>query len=64
MLFRSGDIINIDIPAHKLELKISNAELRQRLKKLPPFESPIKSGYLKRYVEKVGPANEGAVFAD
>lgn len=61
---QNGDIISIDIPAHKLKIEVSDAELKQRLKKLPPFKSPIKSGYLKRYIEKVGPANEGAVFVD
>ena len=61
---RNGDIINIDIPAHKLEVKLSETEIKARLKKLPPFQSPIQKGYLKRYVEKVGPASEGAVFED
>jgi dihydroxy-acid dehydratase len=60
----NGDIISIDIPARKLEVKLSNTEIGRRLKKLAPFTSPIKSGYLKRYIEKVGPASEGAVFKD
>jgi len=61
---RNGDIISIDIPARKLEVEISAAEIRRRLKDLPPFKTGIKSGYLKRYVEQVGPASEGAVFKD
>jgi dihydroxy-acid dehydratase len=61
---RNGDIISIDIPAHKIEVKLSAAEIKSRLNKLAPFKSTIKSGYLRRYIEKVGPASEGAVFED
>jgi len=61
---RNGDIISIDIPARKLEITLSEAELKKRLKSIAPFKSSITSGYLKRYIEKVGPANEGAVFKD
>jgi len=59
-----GDIISIDIPKHKLELKLSQKEIEQRLDSLPPFEPKIKTGYLKRYSDKVGSASTGAVFAD
>jgi dihydroxy-acid dehydratase len=61
---QNGDIISIDIPARKLEIKVSDAEIKRRLKSLPPFKSSIKGGYLKRYIEKVGPASKGAVFED
>lgn len=61
-LVRNGDIINIDIPARKLDIAVSEAELKRRLKTLPAFKSAIKGGYLKRYIEQVGPASEGAVF--
>jgi dihydroxy-acid dehydratase len=59
---RNGDIISIDIPSRKLEMGVSAAEIKRRLKDLPPFKTGIKSGYLRRYVENVGPASEGAVF--
>ena len=59
---RNGDIINIDIPARKLDIAVSGAELSRRLKALPAFKSSIKGGYLKRYIAQVGPASEGAVF--
>jgi len=59
---RNGDIINIDIPARKLDIAVSDAELKRRVKTLPAFKSPIKGGYLKRYIDDVGPASEGAVF--
>ncbi|MBN1689536.1 MAG: dihydroxy-acid dehydratase [Dehalococcoidia bacterium] len=61
---RNGDIISIDIPARKLEVKLSRTEINKRLKSVPEFKSSIQSGYLKRYIAQVGPANTGAVFKD
>jgi dihydroxy-acid dehydratase len=61
---KEGDIINIDIPNYKLEVKLSDQEIAGRLAKLPAFESRIKSGYLKRYIEKVTSASTGAVFKE
>ena len=61
---RNGDIISIDIPARKLEVALSTAEIKKRINSLPPFKTGIKSGFLKRYIENVGPASEGAVFED
>jgi dihydroxy-acid dehydratase len=60
---KDGDIISINIPKCKLDLKVSDKEIKRRLSKLPDYESKIKTGYLKRYVEKVGSASRGAVFA-
>jgi len=59
---KNGDKIRINIPEHKLELKVSDAEIKKRLSKLPGFKSKIKSGYLRRYIENVGSASAGAVF--
>lgn len=59
---KNGDIISINIPEHKLELKVSDAEIKKRLSKLPEFKSKIKTGYLRRYIENVGSASTGAVF--
>ena len=60
---QNGDIININIPDHKLEVELSQQELEQRLTSLPLFEPRIKTGYLKRYSDKVSSASTGAVFA-
>jgi dihydroxy-acid dehydratase len=60
---RDADIININIPDHKLEVELSQKELGQRLASLPSFEPRIKTGYLKRYSDKVSSASTGAVFA-
>lgn len=60
---RDADIININIPAHKLEVELNQNELEQRLAALPDFEPKIRTGYLKRYSDKVSSASTGAVFA-
>ena len=60
---RDADIININIPDHKLEVELSQQELEQRLTSLPSFEPKIKTGYLKRYSDKVSSASTGAVFS-
>ena len=58
----NGDIIEIDIPNCKLVVELSDKEIAKRLAKMPDFKSRIKSGYLKRYAEKVSSASTGAVF--
>jgi len=59
---QEGDIIEIDIPANQLNVKLSETEIQQRLAALPPFEPKIKSGYLARYAQMVSSADKGAVF--
>jgi dihydroxy-acid dehydratase len=61
---RDGDMIKINIPDHKLEVELSQKELKQRLASLPSFKPKIKTGYLKRYSDKVSSASTGAVFAE
>ncbi|MCX6009895.1 MAG: putative Ig domain-containing protein, partial [Chloroflexi bacterium] len=55
--------VSINIPECKLELKVSDTEIKKRLSKLPDYKSKIKTGYLRRYIESVGSASSGAVFA-
>jgi dihydroxy-acid dehydratase len=59
---KNGDMISINIPACKLELKVSDAEIKRRLSELPDYKSSIKAGYLRRYIEIVGSASTGAVL--
>jgi len=59
---KEGDIISINIPEHKLDVELSDKEMADRLKKLPEFQPKIKTGYLRRYTEKVSSASTGAVF--
>lgn len=58
---QNGDIINIDIPNKKLNVELSDEEIRIRLSQLPEFEPKIKKGYLGRYAKMVTSANTGAV---
>ena len=63
-LVKEGDMIAIDIPAKKLELKVSAAELARRRKALKPWTPAITTGYLARYAKMVTSASTGAVFKD
>ncbi len=63
-LVKEGDIISIDIPAKKLNLKVSDQELAKRKKTLKPFKPRITSGYLVRYAKMVTSASTGAIFKD
>ncbi len=59
---RDGDIINIDIPNYKLDVELSDKQISERLAQLAEFEPRVKTGYLRRYAEKVSSASTGAVF--
>ncbi|MDR2946492.1 MAG: dihydroxy-acid dehydratase [Candidatus Adiutrix sp.] len=61
-LIRDGDRIAIDIPAQKLELKVSASELEIRKKDWTPPPPRVTSGYLYRYARMAGSAAEGAVI--
>ncbi len=59
---RAGDRIYINAKTCKLELKVSDGEIRQRLADLPPFEPKVKRGWLARYAKHVTSADTGAAF--
>ncbi len=61
-LIKEGDVISIDIPNHKIDLKISEEELNKRRENFKPIEPKIKSGYVYRYSKFVTSASTGAVF--
>ncbi len=56
-----GDIIEIDIPARKLELKVSEEELEKRRKKWKPPQKKLK-GVLKKYFKLVKSGSYGPVL--
>jgi dihydroxy-acid dehydratase len=58
---REGDIINIDIPNCKLEVEISEEEMKSRLAAVAPFKPRVQTGYLRRYSERVSSASKGAI---
>ena len=60
-ILRDGDIIDIDIPACALNVRLSESEIAERKKNFVPLEKPV-SGYLSRYRGSVCSASEGAVF--
>ncbi|UCG83941.1 MAG: dihydroxy-acid dehydratase [Dehalococcoidia bacterium] len=59
---QEGDRIVIDIPGNRIDVELSDDEIANRLSQLPEFEPKIKTGYLKRYIEKVTSASTGAVY--
>jgi len=60
-IVQEGDIIEIDIPQKKLNIKLDEVEMKERLKKLKVPEPKVKAGYLKYYTDFVGSADKGAV---
>lgn len=60
-LVEEGDTIHIDIPARKLEVKLSDEELAERRAKWKPKEKELK-GYLAKYAKLVKGAEEGAAL--
>lgn len=61
-LLKDGDIIEIDIPARKLAVKLSDEELAERQKNWTKPEPRIKSGWLARYAALATSADTGAVL--
>jgi dihydroxy-acid dehydratase len=59
---QEGDIIQIDLIARRLDVKLSDAEIESRLAALPKFESKITSKWLKRYSYFVTSADTGAIL--
>ena len=61
-LVEEGDIISINIPEYKLELKVSEEELSRRKAAWQPREPKVKTGYLNRYARLVTSADRGAIL--
>lgn len=61
-LVQEGDIISIDIPANKLELKVSGEELAARKAAWKPRQPKVTDGYLHRYCALVTSGNRGAIL--
>lgn len=57
-----GDIIDIDIPARKLNVLISDEEMAKRKAAWVRPEPKVKTGYLSRYAKLTTSANTGAVL--
>ena len=61
-LVEEGDMISINIPELKLELKVSDEELAARKAKWQPREPKVTTGYLARYAAMVTSGNRGAIL--
>ena len=60
-IVKDGDIISINIPENKLELKVSDEEINERMASFVPKTKEL-SGYLKRYAALVSSGAKGAVL--
>ena len=61
-LLEEGDIIEIDIPNHSIQAKVSDETFAERKKNYQKPEPKVKTGYLARYATMVSGANQGAVM--
>ena len=59
---KDGDIISINIPEYKIELKVSDEELAKRKAEMPIKRKENITGYLKRYSQMVSSADKGAII--
>ena len=59
-----GDIIEIDLDARRLDVRLSDDEIESRLARLPTFQPTIDSKWLRRYARSVTSASTGAVLRD
>jgi len=61
-LLKDGDIIEIDIPNNKINVKLSDQEMSARKQQWKAPEPRIKTGYLSKYASMATSADTGAVL--
>ena len=59
---QDGDIISINIPEYKIELKVSDEEIAKRKETTEIKVKTDVTGYLKRYAKMVSSADKGAII--
>jgi dihydroxy-acid dehydratase len=59
-----GDIIDIDLEARTLDVRLSEEQIAERISSLPTFETPAASKWLRRYSKMVTSASTGAVMTE
>lgn len=59
---KDGDMISINIPEHKIELKVSNEIIEKRKQEMPIKVKTDVTGYLARYAKMVSSADKGAII--
>jgi dihydroxy-acid dehydratase len=58
---REGDVISFDVANRRLDLHVSDEEVRERMRNWQPPEPRYKTGVFAKYVAMVGSAAQGAV---
>ncbi len=61
-IVETGDIIEICAHERSMNVKLSDAEIAERMKKIPPFSPKVEKGWLGRYCRFVTSADTGAVM--
>ncbi len=61
-LIEEGDMIQIDIPGHKLNVAVSEEEMARRRENWKPRQPKVTTGYLARYASMVTSGDRGAVL--
>jgi dihydroxy-acid dehydratase len=61
-IVQENDIIEIDIPGRRIDLRVPEDEIRRRLSARKERKPKITVGYLARYATMVGAADEGAIL--
>lgn len=61
-LVEDGDIVDIDIPANSINIRVSDEELELRRSNWKPRQPKITTGYLSRYAKLVSSGCTGAVL--
>jgi dihydroxy-acid dehydratase len=61
-ILKDGDRIRIDIPGRRIDVILTDEEIKERLSKWKPPKPKINRGYLARYARMVSSAGSGAVM--
>jgi dihydroxy-acid dehydratase len=61
-ILKDGDRIRIDIPKRKIDILLSDKEIKDRFRTWKPIKPKITKGYLSRYARMVSSAGSGAVM--
>ena len=60
-ILRNGDIVSIDVKKRRLDVELSAAEIKRRLRKVKAPKTRYRSGALAKYARLVSSASDGAV---
>lgn len=61
-IVQEGDLIEINIARRRLDVRLSDETIEERLAAWQPREPAITTGFLATYSRLVGPADHGAVM--